>query len=173
MTFLVILFDRKFQVFKNSPKWTFFDFFEKLLSAQNVNVARFARNIKWDFFCDFQTPWASVNHHHKKCNFLTKKIHILVTPVSFNNASEASYVNILSGQKLIKNAKKILNFGEFLKNWSLGSNIITRVVNFNRTKIGENCQIANNSNETFWMIFNSINWFFCKNSKISSISSIS
>ena len=21
----------------------------------NVNVARFARNIKWDFFCDFQT----------------------------------------------------------------------------------------------------------------------
>ena len=26
------------------------------LSTQNVNVARFARNVEWDFFCDFQTP---------------------------------------------------------------------------------------------------------------------
>ena len=25
------------------------------LSTQNVNVARFARNVEWDFFCDFQT----------------------------------------------------------------------------------------------------------------------
>ena len=23
---------------------------------QNVNIARFARNVEWDFFCDFQTP---------------------------------------------------------------------------------------------------------------------
>ena len=44
----------KFQVFKNSPKGTIF---EKLLSTQNVNVACFARNVEWDFFCDFQTPW--------------------------------------------------------------------------------------------------------------------
>ena len=35
--------------------------------------------------------------------------------VSFNIASEASYVYILSGQKLIKNAKKWSIFGEFLK----------------------------------------------------------
>ena len=26
------------------------------LSTQNVNIARFARNVEWDFFCDFQTP---------------------------------------------------------------------------------------------------------------------
>ena len=25
--------------------------------TQNVNVARFARNVEWDFFCGFQTPW--------------------------------------------------------------------------------------------------------------------
>ena len=25
--------------------------------TQNVNVARFARSVEWDFFCDFQTPW--------------------------------------------------------------------------------------------------------------------
>ena len=35
--------------------------------------------------------------------------------VSFNIASEASYVYILSGQKLIKNAKNDPFFGEFLK----------------------------------------------------------
>ena len=29
------------------------------MSTQNVNVARFARNVEWDFFCDFQTPWGS------------------------------------------------------------------------------------------------------------------
>ena len=27
------------------------------MSTQNVNVACFARNVEWDFFCDFQTPW--------------------------------------------------------------------------------------------------------------------
>ena len=26
------------------------------MSTQNVNVARFARNVEWDFSCDFQTP---------------------------------------------------------------------------------------------------------------------
>ena len=35
--------------------------------------------------------------------------------VSFNIASEASYVYILSGQKLIENAKKKAHFAEFLK----------------------------------------------------------
>ena len=42
-------------VFKNSPKLTIFGIFKQLLSTQNVNVARFARNIECDFFCDFQT----------------------------------------------------------------------------------------------------------------------
>ena len=32
-----------------------FGIFNKLLSTQNVNVARFARNVKCDFSCDFQT----------------------------------------------------------------------------------------------------------------------
>ena len=34
-----------------------FRHFNQLLSTQNVNVARFARNVEWDFFCDFQTLW--------------------------------------------------------------------------------------------------------------------
>ena len=46
LTCLVTLFDRKLQVFKNSPNWTIFGIFNKLLSTQNVNVARFARNVQ-------------------------------------------------------------------------------------------------------------------------------
>ena len=36
-------------------KLKIFGIFNKLLSTQNVNVARFARNFKCDFFYDFQT----------------------------------------------------------------------------------------------------------------------
>ena len=54
LTCLVTLFDRKLQVFKNFPKCTIFG----LLSTQNVN---FARIVKWDFFCDFQTPCFCTN----------------------------------------------------------------------------------------------------------------
>ena len=39
----------------------------------------------------------------------------IIEKVSFNIASEASYVYILRGQKLIENAKN----GEFLKTWNL------------------------------------------------------
>ena len=57
LTCLVTLFDSKLQVFKNSPKLTIFGIlFNELLSTQNVKIARFARNVEWDFFCDFQTP---------------------------------------------------------------------------------------------------------------------
>ena len=71
LTCLVTLFDRKLQVFKNSPKWTIFGILNQLLSTQNVNVARFARDVEWYFFCDFQTPCKCVmpiniqlQHHH-------------------------------------------------------------------------------------------------------------
>ena len=57
LTCLVTLFDRKPQLFKNSPKWTNFGIFLlTFVSTQNVNVTGFARNVEWDFFCDFQTP---------------------------------------------------------------------------------------------------------------------
>ena len=45
----------KCRILKNSPKRTIFGIFNELLSTQNVNVARFARNVECDFFCDFQT----------------------------------------------------------------------------------------------------------------------
>ena len=31
-------------------------------ATQSVNVARFARNVEWDFFCDFQTLWNLLFH---------------------------------------------------------------------------------------------------------------
>ena len=40
-----------------SQKLAIFDIFNEMLSTQNVNIARFDRNIKWDFFLNFQTPW--------------------------------------------------------------------------------------------------------------------
>ena len=55
LTCLVTLFDRNLQLFKNSLKWIIFDIFNELLSSQNVNVVRFARNLECDFFFDFQT----------------------------------------------------------------------------------------------------------------------
>ena len=55
MSRLVTLLDLKLQVFKKSPIWTIFGFFDELLSTQNVNVARFTRNVECDFLGDFQT----------------------------------------------------------------------------------------------------------------------
>ena len=47
--------------------------------------------------------------------------------VSFNIASEASYVYILNGQKFIKNAKNS-QFWRVFKNWNWLSNSVTRQV---------------------------------------------
>ena len=46
---------KKSLIFKKSSKWSIFGTFNELLSTQNVNVARFARNVECDFFSDFQT----------------------------------------------------------------------------------------------------------------------
>ena len=75
--------------------------------------------------------------------------------VAFNSASEASYVYILS------------QFGEFLENWSLRSNSVTRQVNFNQTKIGEKCQCLKIQMRHFGWFSNTVykyqvfpkNWF--------------
>ena len=55
LTCLATLFDRKLQDFKNSLKRTSFGIFDYFLSTKNVKVARFARNVELDYFCDFQT----------------------------------------------------------------------------------------------------------------------
>ena len=44
-----------FRFSKTRQNGPFLAFLILRLSIQNVNVARFARNVEWDFFCDFQT----------------------------------------------------------------------------------------------------------------------
>ena len=68
----------------------------------------------------------------ERCLKITEK-------VSFNIASEVSYVYFLSWQKLIKNTKNG-PFGEFLKTWSLRSNSVTRQVLIGQ-KLVENAKI--------------------------------
>ena len=41
--------------FQKLAKLTIFGIFDKLLFTKNINLARFARNVECDFFCDFQT----------------------------------------------------------------------------------------------------------------------
>ena len=77
------------------------------------------------FDCHSQ-PFKVIN---SRCLKIPKK-------VSFNIASEASYVYILSSLK----TPKTVNFGECLKTWGLWSNSGTRYVNFNWTKNSEKCQ---------------------------------
>ena len=65
---------------------------------------------------------------------------------------EASKVYILRGQKMIKIAKMV-DYGEFLKTWSLRSNSVTRQVNFNRTKIEKfKCNILSDF-QTRWLLY--------------------
>ena len=54
--------------------------------------------------------------------------------------------NILSGQKLLKSAKNG-QFGDFLKNWSLKSNSVTRQLNF-----AGKCQNSKIQMQQFWVI---------------------
>ena len=62
-------------VFKISPKLTIFGFFNELLSTQNANVARFARNVEWDFFCDFQTQWCVLSNERKLRLYVCSSSH--------------------------------------------------------------------------------------------------
>ena len=71
--------------------------------------------------------------------------------VSFNIASEASYVYILSGQKLIKNAQNGPFWRVFRKTKACG-----QTVSFNRTKIGGKCQNSKNQMRHFGRFSNNV-----------------
>ena len=111
-------------------------------SAILKHLARFARvGVQWDFIelflrnvtipklkrdndLELKLNWTVAMQQSLKC---TLQPYLVLTSnhgvwksqknVSFNIASEARYVYILSGQKFIK-MPKIVHFGEFLKNWN-------------------------------------------------------
>ena len=78
-------------------------------------------------------------HRFETEDFFRKSAQTSEVMYQSNIASVASYVYILSGQKLIKNARNG-QFDEFLKTLSLRSNSVTRQVSFYRTKICVKCQ---------------------------------
>ena len=71
MTCLVTLFDCKLQVVKNSPKLTIFCIFNELLSTQNVNVARFARNVSMRLFSVIFKHYAKLFLYYNHFYFLS------------------------------------------------------------------------------------------------------
>ena len=54
VTCLVTLFDRKLQVFKNSPNWPFLAL---LMNCYPMKMKTTCSQCWMTFFCDFQTPW--------------------------------------------------------------------------------------------------------------------
>ena len=54
-----------FEKSPKSPKSAFLGIFNELLATQNVNVARFARNVECDFFCDFHPLCTCVTNFSK------------------------------------------------------------------------------------------------------------
>ena len=108
VTCLVTLFDHKLQVFKNWPKLTIFDIFNELLSAQNVYLARFARNVKCDFLGDFQASTvyslhlSSLHKGLKKHNKAegASKANLQATKPNLCNQSFCSNTHIIPKSKL-------------------------------------------------------------------------
>ena len=75
----------------------------------------------------------SEQHNNFKLSHFTEK-------VSFNIASEASYVYILSGQKLIKNAEKWIILARFWKPEACGQTVLPDMSILIGQKIGGKCQ---------------------------------
>ena len=82
---------------QNSPEWIIFNLF---LSTQIVNVARFARNLEWYFFCDFQTPCWQL----KESKFGILRITRMTLEVAFGVGISASFL----GRKRHHNNEKCL-----------------------------------------------------------------
>ena len=75
-----------------------------------------------------------------------------IEKVSFNIASERSYVYILSGQKFIKNAQKN-QFWQVFENLKLEVKQCYQIGQFLEDKNWRKLSIFEDSNVTFWMIF--------------------
>ena len=70
--------------FQKLAKVTILGTFNELLFTQNVNVARSARNVECDFFCDFQALWRAPRH-------------LILSPNWLLNFSEFDLLNCKNG----------------------------------------------------------------------------
>ena len=81
------------QDFQKLVKLTIFGIFDELLSTQNVNVARFARNVECDFFCGFQTLW----YGNAKCESPAFRLESLKKWIKLNFRFQAHLAMCLAG----------------------------------------------------------------------------
>ena len=58
---------------KTRQNWPFLAFLINFCPLKNVNVARFARNVECDFFCDFQTLCRCDDSSHASSTFLPSR----------------------------------------------------------------------------------------------------
>ena len=108
---LVTLFDHKLQAFNNSPKWTIFGICNQLFSAQNVKVARFARNVECDFFCDIQTQCEEMQFWHFFKEFWSNlKIRKSKVNRYFKNSVESETENNRGNHAIISTKNQIFEF---------------------------------------------------------------
>ena len=86
------------KTFKKMKFWHFQINFS--MSIQNVNVARFARNVEWDFFCDFQTLCSRIHLH-----YLSSHVTIKLDLFSMNTSRPCPKANDQLANELIKSWK--------------------------------------------------------------------
>ena len=83
----------------------FLAFFHEFLPTKNVNVARFARNIEWDIFHDFQTMWF-IPHTSPVTIPQTPRAH---THMLSQKPSSCLLVAVLPGRKSKSGVQPIIN----------------------------------------------------------------
>ena len=83
----------------------FLAFFDEFLPTKNVNVARFARNIEWDIFHDFQTMWF-IPHTSPVTIPQTPRAH---THMLSQKPSSCLLVAVLPGRKSKSGVQPIIN----------------------------------------------------------------
>ena len=77
---LVTLFDSKFQVFKNSPKWTHFGHFQWTFVLSKSKTSSIHSQRWWHFFCDFQTLCVPQKHLIQR-DIFSSIISFLIQPM--------------------------------------------------------------------------------------------
>ena len=78
--------------------------------TQNVNLACFACNVEWDFFCDFQTLLITNNNFHILETLLTILYLWVTTQVSKVSKKAAAFLQLLLLQKNMSIKKAVCFF---------------------------------------------------------------
>ena len=90
------------------------------MSTQNVNVARFACNVEWDFFCDFQTPCGNFYFffYYRQLKRLRKSDELASATTQIKKALfRATLTNLIALIFISSQVALVLNTGLKLVSW--------------------------------------------------------